>query len=139
MKRFIKEAGGVDSYEDVDVVFKPGVNPTVIITNEDNTENERIAIKDMTFAELHLLFRKRGYVSRKPVSTDDHEHCKEWASKGECSRNPEFMRKTCVLSCDKHILKNEHNDCGYWAKNGECANNPQFMFKRCESACKDEL
>lgn len=30
---------------------------------------------------------------------DDAEGCPDWARKGECERNPEFMRASCRKSC----------------------------------------
>ena len=31
---------------------------------------------------------------------DDNKNCKDWASRGECSKNPKYMKKSCRLSCN---------------------------------------
>lgn len=30
---------------------------------------------------------------------DQNAHCNDWASNGDCSKNPDFMRDNCPLSC----------------------------------------
>ena len=34
-----------------------------------------------------------------PTCLDDDVACDDWQRKGECERNPGFMRATCGLSC----------------------------------------
>jgi len=35
-----------------------------------------------------------------PNCMDNHELCSEWASAGECSKNPNYMRPNCMKSCN---------------------------------------
>ena len=32
---------------------------------------------------------------------DDNERCKYWASRGECTKNPDYMNEACKKSCNK--------------------------------------
>lgn len=44
------------------------------------------------------VFNKR--LSNKPEGCEDHhERCEEWATWGECDKNPGYMKDTCPLSC----------------------------------------
>lgn len=36
-----------------------------------------------------------------PVAEDKNEFCNSWARAGECERNPEYMARSCPLSCSK--------------------------------------
>ena len=31
---------------------------------------------------------------------DDHKECEFWANSGECTANPNYMKKSCAASCD---------------------------------------
>jgi hypothetical protein len=37
---------------------------------------------------------------RNPSCVDDHDQCDDWARKGECDRNAEFMATSCRRSCE---------------------------------------
>eukprot|EP00892_Ulva_mutabilis_P000610 jgi/Ulvmu1/1054/UM105_0012.1 len=42
---------------------------------------------------------------------NDQDECEDWARKGECDRNPEFMRSACRMSCyvcEQYVKKSEH-------------------------------
>ena len=34
------------------------------------------------------------------ICADDHENCQQWASTGECEKNPNYMGKNCRRSCN---------------------------------------
>ncbi|RCN30618.1 shTK domain protein [Ancylostoma caninum] len=86
---------------------------------------------------------------------DKDPSCAQWASNGECSRNPEWMLSNCQLSC--HNCKTDSNkpatrtslcgtgkesnccdkdrSCAQWASYGECDKNPKFMLSKCKLSC----
>lgn len=88
------------------------------------------------------------------------EECSAWASHGECTRNPGFMRAHCRKSCnlcseglaargsatpaDEAALlggemdgkcKDVEEMCSAWAKGGECDRNTKFMHSQCRKSC----
>merc|ERR1719208_224230 len=69
--------------------------------------------------------------------TDEHEKCSEWASTGECGKNPGFMMTKCQKSCDTcGKCFDAHTDkCPGWAESGECVNNANFMSVECAKSC----
>ncbi|GFR87742.1 secreted ShK toxin domain containing protein [Elysia marginata] len=75
--------------------------------------------------------------------TDYHARCAQWATGGECSKNPNYMLTNCRRSCnvceekddatpdcvDKHIL------CSHWAMHGSCQVTPDYMHDNCVRSC----
>jgi len=37
--------------------------------------------------------------SQRKGCVDDNDRCEEWASTGECEKNPAYMNDACKLSC----------------------------------------
>jgi hypothetical protein len=86
-------------------------------------------------ASLFIVFT--AYVSASEVQidpfvmrADQHEHCSDWASLGECEKNPLYMKVNCQLSCGQFgkvsaggaSLIDQHPHCSNSeATNGECA------------------
>jgi len=63
--------------------------------------------------------------------------CPGWMQSGECERNPEWMSKSCMKSCDKCPKCEDQNPhCEAWAKQGECQKNADWMHANCEKSCK---
>ncbi|XP_059148413.1 zinc metalloproteinase nas-13-like [Physella acuta] len=65
--------------------------------------------------------------------------CEPWAKRGECDRNPVWMKENCRKSCKRcpQDCKNFQNDtdCESRAKNGECKTNQTWMAENCKKAC----
>lgn len=76
---------------------------------------------------------------------DEDARCLFWAERGECSRNPTFMERTCPQSCELCIGRLEdwededcqdmHPKCAEWAESGECVANPSYMLSACKKSC----
>lgn len=43
--------------------------------------------------------------------SDTSEHCADWASKGECGQNEDYMRKACAFSCARHCGEISPQQC----------------------------
>ncbi|XP_077989428.1 uncharacterized protein LOC144443759 [Glandiceps talaboti] len=76
--------------------------------------------------------------------TDENSRCKEWADRGECSKNPAYMLQYCKQSCDVQDCDNggvgencvdNNARCGVWANIGECRANPSYMLVNCKKSC----
>ena len=81
------------------------------------------------------------------------KNCDSLTNKGECEKNPGFMKFACAESCDlcgeydyslSKITKEEevadlcfdyHSKCKEWSSMGECEYNPNFMLKECRRSC----
>jgi len=42
-----------------------------------------------------------GLSALEHFKTDQNDSCEQWASIGECDKNPKYMLKNCALSCSK--------------------------------------
>lgn len=91
----------------------------------------------------------------KELTTDCKDYlptkrCTSLTKKGECEKNPGFMKYTCPSACDmcdefKSSMKktkkginpciDHHQKCKEWGGMGECAINPDFMLKECARSC----
>lgn len=61
MKRFLKEKGGIDLYDDVKVTWKRGYSPKLYIQYDDGTA-ESIPLSTINEqAKLHALMAKKGF------------------------------------------------------------------------------
>lgn len=81
-----------------------------------------------------------------------------WSAAGECDKNPVYMLRECMVSCNQcpswqlpdansTELKQRHNmtlshkcsdneeRCGMWASAGECEKNPIYMLRECMVSC----
>jgi hypothetical protein len=67
------------------------------------------------------------------IVKDLNNNCGDWASKGECSKNPDYMLPNCPVSCKD---KDKDKDCQYWASKGECSKNPDYMLQNCPVSCE---
>ncbi|OEU13236.1 hypothetical protein FRACYDRAFT_155384, partial [Fragilariopsis cylindrus CCMP1102] len=86
---------------------------------------------------------------------DENENCADWANKGECQNNQQYMLTDCRKSCKscidlheylhrearrniqtmKHCV-NKHSECTHWWSIGECNTNSGFMHAECSPACQ---
>merc|ERR1719154_95668 len=97
---------------------------------------------------------------------DDNQFCSDWATKGECTRNAEFMNLSCKKSCNScssttttttekatttttlgtttkaatttqsSICEDKNQYCSDWATKGDCETNAGFMLLSCKKSCK---
>lgn len=62
VKRFLKNTGGIDQYEDVEVTWKRGRMPVLIIRHDDGSEKETIPLSLVrSEAKLHALMETKGF------------------------------------------------------------------------------
>ena len=139
-RRFLLEHGGVDQYASVDVRITPGHNPDLVVTDERGEEVRRIDLTAYdTQDALHALMQTEGFVRTASEVRNKHDDCYKWGSKGECLRNPAFMKAECPLAC-AHLV-DQNDQCAAWAERGQCDENPTFMLSHCPVSCgwKNEL
>lgn len=65
---------------------------------------------------------------------DASDSCAAWASAGECSANPSFMRSSCALSCGT-CCGDTIAGCSLLAEQELCVRHTQFMWKYCAGSC----
>ncbi|GAB1610736.1 zinc metalloproteinase nas-14-like isoform X2 [Argonauta hians] len=82
----------------------------------------------------------------KKDCVDSHQSCPTWASKGECTKNPDYMLVNCKKSCkkcdgggggggkDKECV-DKNTNCQSWSDQGECTKNPAYMLINCKKSC----
>ena len=84
--------------------------------------------------------------------------CEDWMAKGECERNPGFMKDECPKSCGlcearpstrrkptagpkaataraKGECGDDHIECVGWAVKGQCTSNRRYMESNCKRSC----
>ncbi|XP_065064807.1 zinc metalloproteinase nas-13-like isoform X3 [Rhopilema esculentum] len=70
------------------------------------------------------------------ICADRHGSCRNWARRGECRRNPAYMRSNCCRSCGSGgSCSDKNSSCGWWARRGECRRNPGYMNINCKKSC----
>ena len=137
--------GEADRYADLEVRFVPGHNPDLVVTvGPDGATLPTPKRHDLTayagVEAMHALMAAEGFVARAADGARNLDaNCASWKDKGECLRNPAFMRAKCALAC--RGLADRDAQCAAWAKRGECEANAQFMYVTCPVACgwKHEL
>ena len=54
---------------------------------------------------MRKMFRSFDVIMFSPFvqldCTDKNEYCADWAKRGECTANPEWMEENCAKSCGK--------------------------------------
>lgn len=80
-----------------------------------------------------------------------------WAQAGECDKNPVYMLRECMVSCNQcpawqlpdenstdvthhnstaaRVCVDTEDRCGMWAAAGECDKNPIYMLRECMISC----
>ncbi|VDM02331.1 unnamed protein product [Schistocephalus solidus] len=81
---------------------------------------------------------------------DFHVKCPLWQKGEQCTKNANYMRLMCAMSCGlcvdpaKQTTENPAacrdtyiypNDCKEWAARGECQRNPFWMAHNCAESC----
>lgn len=98
----------------------------------------------------------------QPDCVDKDDMCEYWARpgetglgasrNGECDNNPEYMKRTCPVSCGQCKVLDEPNipcldlykKCEQWATpgfvsdQGECVHNRNWMLRNCRLSCDPE-
>ncbi|XP_071959068.1 uncharacterized protein [Antedon mediterranea] len=78
------------------------------------------------------------------IDCEDTTHkCVGWAKKGDCEKNPKWMKPNCPLSCNSCSIiptlvagcRDVQRKCPMWAEKGDCLTNPNFMFPNCPLSC----
>ena len=67
---------------------------------------------------------------------EDQENCPNWASTGECEKNPSYMLLNCAGSCNPQCCTDSNVNCASWASSGECKKNPGYMSNICKASCQ---
>ena len=100
MKKFVKQPGGADIYENLSVKYISGHNPDLVIY-DDNIQVERIDLKKKDVATIKEMLREKGIYERSNACMDTHPDCKYWADHGQCTENSVFMHANCKSSCNQ--------------------------------------
>lgn len=105
MKKFVKEFGGADLYENLAVQFIGGHNPDLVVFDERGKELKRIDLTTYDNTDnIHVLMIQEGFV--KKTKFDQSPSCAEWARQGECQKNPGYMLQECKISCAEKTTDN---------------------------------
>ncbi|XP_069122601.1 GLIPR1-like protein 1 isoform X1 [Argopecten irradians] len=85
------------------------------------------------------LCRGRG----QELCEDNKSSCQTWATIGECSKNPVYMRKNCRKACgecrgtdESSECVDKNRSCATWASTGECRKNKAWMLPNCPKSCR---
>ncbi|XP_012935555.1 venom allergen 5 [Aplysia californica] len=86
------------------------------------------------FIQVHNQLRKNT-----APCLDSRWSCANWASGGECERNPRWMLPNCQKSCKQcpcePDCKDTNGSCPYWADNGYCTRYSAWMKTNCKLSC----
>jgi len=83
----------------------------------------------------------RRTTTRPPTSCsgDRNSSCRYWASIGECTKNPAYMKPNCCRSCSTGTTGNNCSDsdrnCARWAPAGYCSSN-YYVRVNCRRSCR---
>ena len=129
LKAFLFEPGGADAYLDLDVRIVRGKDPELVMGER------RLSLSGYTTPEaLHGLLAEHSFTRADDGLRNHHWQCYHWRDKGECARNPEYMRAHCARACS--LLRDSHARCAAWATVGESAHNAVYMLAECPVACQ---
>lgn len=63
MKKFLKEAGGIDQYPGMKVNWIRGRNPEIAIF-DNGIEVEKFSLESYTFSGLHKMAQQKGFTKK---------------------------------------------------------------------------
>jgi len=141
----VREDGQANRYRGLGINYVEHHNPDLLMFDDSNNELHRIDLTRLqTTDSMHKLMLLLGL---QEVCRDANGDCREWASQGECKRNPDFMSNACRKSCDvcsENATIDEKppcrdlaaaHDCQYWSTMGQCEENKAFMVGNCARSC----
>ncbi|XP_037093035.1 zinc metalloproteinase nas-4-like [Pollicipes pollicipes] len=105
---------------------------------------QRSGLSRIDISKLNKLYECHGVtapptpVVGKVECKDGNAYCKDWASSGECAKNPLYMEMHCARSCDTcpdGVCRDHNEYCSDWAGRGECAANASYMTLYCRKSC----
>lgn len=64
VKRFLKEPGHADSYENLSIKWIKGRNPDLYIYSQNETLIEKVDLSPLTTTGLHELMIKKGFTKK---------------------------------------------------------------------------
>ena len=67
VRRFVKEEGHADSYENLEVVYLKGRTPDLVLYDDNDIQIGRHALARLTTEQIHELVQELGF-KRKPGS-----------------------------------------------------------------------
>ncbi|XP_063870239.1 zinc metalloproteinase nas-4-like isoform X1 [Scylla paramamosain] len=129
---------------------KDRTRPTIIPRVKGAEIGQRRALSPKDIQKIKILYNcantsTTSVVTQAPLPskpetgecTDNDKFCKEWATSGECDKNPTWMHVNCKVSCNKcGVGCGDNNDfCPYWQSIGECTKNSGYMHKYCRKSC----
>jgi len=98
VKRFLKEPGGADVYQNLRVIFIPGKSPELVVSVDGDTSRRIDLTAFDSELALHRVVLDQGFVIRDDVTIPD-SLCGAWATQNECTANPSFMNTRCQDAC----------------------------------------
>ncbi|XP_043243999.1 zinc metalloproteinase nas-4-like [Amphibalanus amphitrite] len=122
--------------------------PTITPIKATNQMGQRNGFSAIDIRKLNKLYKCQGggggggvtvstTEAPKPASCEDNNKwCSAWSDRGECTKNPVWMKVNCAKSCGTCKSCSDHNAyCSSWARNGECAKNWSYMSVYCRDSC----
>lgn len=64
VSKFLKEAGGIDQYPNLKVLWVYGADPNLSIF-EDGSEIEKLSLESFTFDGMHKMVVSKGFTKKK--------------------------------------------------------------------------
>jgi len=133
--------------------FSANGQPTITDRSRRPISTQRNGFSKVDLEEMNRLYPCDG-TGTGGGCTDSNSNCANWASQGECDKNPDYMLDNCCQSCKTGTAttttappttttptptggcSDANDNCKYWAENGECKKNPGYMLTNCCKSCK---
>ena len=115
--------------------------PTIIARQQTSKEmGQRKGLSPEDINKINKLYKCED-VTVPPTPgtcTDRNKYCKDWASNGECDKNPLYMKIHCAKSCNTcsdGSCQDLNKNCEAWAETGECTKTASYMSLYCQQSC----
>ncbi|KAJ7393766.1 hypothetical protein OS493_003425 [Desmophyllum pertusum] len=116
-----------------ETAFSKNGQPTIIPKQAGVTIGQRDGPSALDIKQMNLLYKCNGSCK------DNNYNCRSWARRGECHRNPRYMRVYCKKSCRvcnaQGSCMDRNRYCRHWAARGYCYANPGYMRPNCKRSC----